>query len=144
MDASIWIAWIGVSVATGTLAALWKGRSWFVWAALAAVAYAFIEDPPLRGLISRPRFAPSRDDLLATIGIALAVFAVAAVALSAIPRASSRSGSHRRRRRYRRSLPALEAGEEAKQCPSCVETVSAKASACPFCGHKFEVAAASR
>jgi hypothetical protein len=141
MDASIWIAWIVVSVATGTLAALWKGRSWFLWAALAAVAYAFIEDPPLRGLISRPRFAPSRDDLLATIGIALAVFAVAAVALSAIPRASS---SHRRRRRYRRSLPALEAGEEAKQCPSCVETVSARASVCPFCGHKFTVEAVPR
>jgi hypothetical protein len=140
MDISIWVAWAGVTVGAGILARLWKGRSWLLWAVLAAAVYAFIEDPPLSGLISPPRWSPSRRQMLETGTIALAVFGAVAVALALLPSAS-RSQHRRQRRQYRRSLPALAAGEEAKQCPRCVEPVSVKAGVCPFCGHKFAAAA---
>jgi hypothetical protein len=142
MDISIWLAWAGVTVGTGTLARLWKGRSWLLWAGLAAAVYAFIADPPLQGMTSRPRLSLNRSQLVESGAIALAVFGAASAALALLPPASE-PRRRRHRRQYRRSLPTLAAGEEAKQCPSCVEAVSAKAEVCPFCGHKF-AAAASR
>ena len=47
MDATIWLGWIGVALAVGLLAQLWKRRSFLLWAGIALMLYAIIQDPPL-------------------------------------------------------------------------------------------------